>query len=236
MFLIFTFGLSDQGEDGDGEHSILTASDFQDNTWSYKAALKLLQQNDSIGKPDRTSVASIIAAARSNLKGKSSEEAEGKVSDNDDDDDGQSGSDSKGSDSEDSDEEDSDDDEVDDQEQVKGMQGDVLTVRQSKGKEDDAVEGESSNSEGETDNESDEDEDSSGSESENEEAKAEAEKAAKFFDNDAIDSSESVDVFAQLNLSRPLLRGVASIGFVSPTPIQTRVIPIALSGRDICAR
>jgi ATP-dependent RNA helicase DDX27 len=116
------------------------------------------------------------------------------------------------------------------------MQGDVLTVRQSKGKEDDAVEGESSNSEGETDNESDEDEDSSGSESENEEAKAEAEKAAKFFDNDAIDSSESVDVFAQLNLSRPLLRGVASIGFVSPTPIQTRVIPIALSGRDICAR
>ena len=163
-------------------------------------------------------MASIIAAARSNIKGKGIEDAEEKVSDSDD----HSRSDS--------------DDEVDDQEEAKVMQGDVLTLRQSKGREDDSIEDESTNSGRDTDSRSDEDETSGESESEDEEAKVESEKAAKFFDNDTGDSTESVDVFAQLNLSRPLLRGVASIGFVSPTPIQVRVIPIALSGRDICAR
>ena len=40
--------------------------------------------------------------------------------------------------------------------------------------------------------------------------------------------------FSQLNLSRPLMRGVESMGFVRPTPIQARVVPIALAGRDVC--
>jgi ATP-dependent RNA helicase DDX27 len=76
-----------------------------------------------------------------------------------------------------------------------------------------------------------------------EDAKREAAKAAKYFDsallqqgNQGTSEFEKMDVFAQLNLSRPLLRGVASIGFVTPTPIQSRVIPLALSGRDVCAR
>jgi ATP-dependent RNA helicase DDX27 len=75
-------------------------------------------------------------------------------------------------------------------------------------------------------------------ESDDEDAIREAARAAKYFDNSQLQKNkdEKVDVFAQLNLSRPLLRGVASMGFVTPTPIQSRVIRIALSGRDVCAR
>lgn len=37
-----------------------------------------------------------------------------------------------------------------------------------------------------------------------------------------------------MNLSRPILKGLASIGFVKPTEIQARTIPLALLGKDIC--
>ncbi len=39
--------------------------------------------------------------------------------------------------------------------------------------------------------------------------------------------------FASLGLSAPILQVVDSIGFQHPTPIQSEVIPIALSGRDL---
>ena len=41
--------------------------------------------------------------------------------------------------------------------------------------------------------------------------------------------------FSDMNLSRPLLKAVGNLGFVHPTPIQASAIPIALSGKDICA-
>ena len=41
--------------------------------------------------------------------------------------------------------------------------------------------------------------------------------------------------FSQLNLSRSLLRAVEASGYVSPTPVQAAVIPLALAGRDVCA-
>lgn len=41
--------------------------------------------------------------------------------------------------------------------------------------------------------------------------------------------------FAALHLSRPLLRAVSGMGFDSPTPIQRRVVPLALAGKDVCA-
>lgn len=40
--------------------------------------------------------------------------------------------------------------------------------------------------------------------------------------------------FTDMNLSRPLLRAVAALGYTSPTPIQCRVIPLALAGHDVC--
>jgi ATP-dependent RNA helicase DDX27 len=39
--------------------------------------------------------------------------------------------------------------------------------------------------------------------------------------------------FQSMQLSRPILRGLASIGFSDPTPIQAKTIPIALLGKDI---
>ncbi|KAG6648444.1 hypothetical protein CIPAW_07G148200 [Carya illinoinensis] len=38
----------------------------------------------------------------------------------------------------------------------------------------------------------------------------------------------------ELNLSRPLLRACEALGYIKPTPIQAAVIPLALTGRDIC--
>lgn len=57
---------------------------------------------------------------------------------------------------------------------------------------------------------------------------------AAYFEQ-VVGPSDSKEVmFSQLNLSRPLLRAVEAMGYVTPTPIQSRVIPIALAGRDIC--
>ncbi|XP_010542208.1 PREDICTED: DEAD-box ATP-dependent RNA helicase 28 [Tarenaya hassleriana] len=41
--------------------------------------------------------------------------------------------------------------------------------------------------------------------------------------------------FIELNLSRPLLRACEALGYAKPTPIQAACIPLALTGRDICA-
>ena len=75
------------------------------------------------------------------------------------------------------------------------------------------------------------------------ERREEAKKAAQFFDStenatyhDNKETTDHVLLFSQLNLSRPLLRGVAAMGFVKPTPIQVQVIPVVLAGRDVCAR
>ena len=40
--------------------------------------------------------------------------------------------------------------------------------------------------------------------------------------------------FADLQLSRPLLRACEALGYASPTPIQAACVPLALAGRDIC--
>jgi len=72
------------------------------------------------------------------------------------------------------------------------------------------------------------------------EARIEAARAAKFFDSssrDGINGDGDVQpsTFPQLGLSRPLLRGIATAGYVTPTPVQSRAIPVALAGRDVCA-
>jgi len=232
------------GEDGDASSTFLVSTD-SNNTWSYKSALKLLEKNDSRkGLPARTNVASIIAAARRNLKKDSSALQEGN-SDDENDSDAANDSDSKNESdpddeskpsSDDSDNESSDDDdEVDDMEKAQNMQEDVLKTREDK-RNRKAVNNHDESTEIGNEEDIPDDSDASSVESEDEETRQETEKAAKYFDasNDAV-SHNDAEVFAQLNLSRPLLRGVASIGFVTPTPIQSRVIPVALCGRDVCA-
>ena len=43
----------------------------------------------------------------------------------------------------------------------------------------------------------------------------------------------TVSSFQDMSLSRPILRGLAAIGFSQPTPIQTKTIPVALLGKDV---
>ncbi|XP_072389207.1 probable ATP-dependent RNA helicase DDX27 [Diabrotica undecimpunctata] len=63
--------------------------------------------------------------------------------------------------------------------------------------------------------------------------KAENDDTEEFFEEVELNSAEAVS-FYQMNLSRPLLKAIAEMKFVHPTPIQSATIPVALLGRDIC--
>lgn len=56
----------------------------------------------------------------------------------------------------------------------------------------------------------------------------------EYFDAAPEGTKFSSDSFASLNLSRPLVRACAALGYNKPTPIQSACIPLALTGRDIC--
>ncbi|KAL1963638.1 hypothetical protein VTN77DRAFT_7959 [Rasamsonia byssochlamydoides] len=78
--------------------------------------------------------------------------------------------------------------------------------------------------------------DESDDESEDEE---ELEKRKAFFAPEEKPSSKDAEKdsakssFQDFNLSRPILRGLAAVGFTTPTPIQRKTIPVALLGKDI---
>ena len=46
----------------------------------------------------------------------------------------------------------------------------------------------------------------------------------------------SAQCFSDLHLSRSLCRACEKLGYATPTPIQAAIIPIALTGRDVCGR
>ncbi|KAL1954804.1 hypothetical protein VTO42DRAFT_708 [Malbranchea cinnamomea] len=75
------------------------------------------------------------------------------------------------------------------------------------------------------------------SESESEDPE-EAEKRKAFFAPEEKPTKKSDLEFSNITfqsfpLSRPILRGLASVGFSVPTPIQRKTIPVALLGKDI---
>lgn len=39
--------------------------------------------------------------------------------------------------------------------------------------------------------------------------------------------------FSEMGLSRKMLNSIEKVGFVEPTPIQSKAIPVILNGRDI---
>lgn len=86
--------------------------------------------------------------------------------------------------------------------------------------EEEPVEEEAENSDS-NDSEIDEDEDS-------------AEAIANFYEQ-AEDANQTHTTFQTLDLSRPVLKGLASLGYTRPSPIQSASIPIALLGKDIVA-
>ncbi|MCJ1402123.1 nucleolar DEAD-box protein required for synthesis of 60S ribosomal subunit [Xylographa trunciseda] len=52
-------------------------------------------------------------------------------------------------------------------------------------------------------------------------------------DNATSTKDSGLHSFQSMSLSRPILRGLASVGFSEPTPIQAKTIPVALLGKDI---
>lgn len=62
----------------------------------------------------------------------------------------------------------------------------------------------------------------------------EEKEAVARLEDDPNFSFETNMSFQQMNLSRPLLKAITSLGFIHPTPIQAAAIPMALAGRDIC--
>ncbi|PIL31978.1 transporter [Ganoderma sinense ZZ0214-1] len=94
--------------------------------------------------------------------------------------------------------------------------------------EDEVGEGEGPSDDAEGDQDSDS---SSGDESE-EETQAERERKAAFFDSES-GPSEAHTSFLSMNLSRPIIKSLTSIGFTLPTPIQAATIPVALLGKDV---
>ena len=64
------------------------------------------------------------------------------------------------------------------------------------------------------------------------ETQAEKDRKASFFADDT-GPSEQHDSFLSMNLSRPILKALTSLGFTTPTPIQAATIPVALLGKDV---
>lgn len=57
---------------------------------------------------------------------------------------------------------------------------------------------------------------------------------AFFGEAHAVAEGEAALAFAEMGLSKPLLKALAALGFERPTPIQAAAIPVALAGKDVC--
>lgn len=90
------------------------------------------------------------------------------------------------------------------------------------------------NMEQDEDNEIDDDDDD---EDEEEKQVDSAEAIEKFYDNKVGEEAKKslFKDFQSLNLSRPVLKGLSTLGYTRPTPVQSAAIPIALMGKDVVA-
>lgn len=79
------------------------------------------------------------------------------------------------------------------------------------------------------------DDDVSDQSDDEEDAEEEEKRKAFFAPEEQAKPGKKTDVssFQAMSLSRPILRGLASVGFTKPTPIQSKSIPIALMGKDL---
>ncbi|KAF1952184.1 DEAD-domain-containing protein [Byssothecium circinans] len=121
---------------------------------------------------------------------------------------------------------------------------------ESEGEDDSAAEDDSDDGSGEQASDDDEaapvphpmDLEAETSDESEDETPAEAEKAAAFFAPEEFNSTKkdkkknargATGSFQTMNISRPILRNLTNIGFVEPTPIQVKTIPIAIQGKDV---
>ncbi|EKG12604.1 RNA helicase ATP-dependent DEAD-box conserved site [Macrophomina phaseolina MS6] len=80
---------------------------------------------------------------------------------------------------------------------------------------------------------------SDSSDAEEQEDPVEAERRKAFFapeeniDGSKPPAAKGKGSFQHMSLSRPILKGLAAVGFSEPTPIQAKTIPVALLGKDV---
>ncbi|CAG8597779.1 17977_t:CDS:2, partial [Acaulospora morrowiae] len=98
----------------------------------------------------------------------------------------------------------------------------------------DETEQEEINSEEDRKEQNNSDDDHTSSDDEEETEFEKQRKKEYFADESEIVQSEVVESFQTMNLSRPILKGLSKLGFIQPTMIQMKTIPIALMGKDIC--
>ena len=60
-----------------------------------------------------------------------------------------------------------------------------------------------------------------------------AKRVAFFAAEDQPETGKKASSFQQFSLSRPILRALGNLSFTTPTPIQSRAIPVALQGIDV---
>ncbi|KAH6897150.1 P-loop containing nucleoside triphosphate hydrolase protein [Thelonectria olida] len=79
------------------------------------------------------------------------------------------------------------------------------------------------------------DDDESDASDDDEDAEEEAKRKAFFAPEETAKDGKKTDVssFQAMSLSRPILRGLAAVGFSKPTPIQSKAIPVSLMGKDL---
>ena len=80
------------------------------------------------------------------------------------------------------------------------------------------------------------DDERSASEDDGEADEEEEAKRKEFFapeEQERPGKKDAASSFQGMSLSRPILRGLAAVGFTKPTPIQAKAIPIALMGKDV---
>lgn len=73
---------------------------------------------------------------------------------------------------------------------------------------------------------------SNSSDESEEETQVEKDRKEAFFDSEAAPTERHAS-FLTMNLSRPIHKALANLGFTSPTPIQAATIPVALLGKDV---
>ena len=123
--------------------------------------------------------------------------------------------------------EESDEDEGEDASDEEGLKMDEL----GEASDDPLASDEGEDDESGAEEEEEEVEDSS--EDEDEETEADKARKAAFFAAEDDATKETHDSFLSMNLSRPLLKSLTSLGFSKPTPIQAATIPVALLGKDV---
>ncbi|KAG0001478.1 nucleolar DEAD-box protein required for synthesis of 60S ribosomal subunit [Entomortierella chlamydospora] len=211
--------------------------------WDFTAARAALRAQDEM-QPG-LSLDDIIARKRAQVKAKKSgkviEPVEEKEVAEDDESEFQEAPDSDEEDDDDNDMEDikfGDDEDEDDEEGFGAGRDEDAGLEDNEAEEaeleDESEEESGSEASEEESEDEDEEEESESEDDEEEESEYQKERKKAYFAPESDTPVDVAETFATMNLSRPILKGLAQVGFVQPTQIQARTIPVALMGKDIC--